>query len=64
MLFYDSFQYLTRVLDNPALYDYQDATCMNSDGTTCVWWNNLHPGWRYHKLQAEDMLPVLAPLGW
>ncbi|KAE8551578.1 hypothetical protein TMatcc_001532 [Talaromyces marneffei ATCC 18224] len=61
---YDSFQYMTRVLDNPAEYGYKNATCMNTDGSSCVWWNNLHPGWKYHKYQAEDMLPIFAPLGW
>ena len=55
---------MTRVLDNPAQYGYHDATCMNTDGSNCVWWNNLHPGWRYHQLQAENMLPILTPLGW
>lgn len=55
---------MTRILDDPAEYGYQDATCMNTDGSSCVWWNNLHPGWKYHQHQAEDMLPILAPLGW
>lgn len=55
---------MTRVLDNPAEYGYRDATCMNADGSSCVWWNNLHPGWTYHKYQADDMLPSLERLGW
>ncbi|EED16655.1 conserved hypothetical protein [Talaromyces stipitatus ATCC 10500] len=42
VVFYDSFQYMTRVLDDPAEYSYQDATCMNTDRSSCVWWNNLH----------------------
>lgn len=64
VVFYDSWAFMTRVLDNPAEYGYQDAACMNFDGFTCVWWNNLHPGWMYHKYQAEDMVASLVRLGW
>lgn len=64
VVFYDSFSFMTRVLDNPAEYGFQDATCINPDGSSCLWWNNLHPGWTYHRYQAEDMLASLAPLGW
>jgi phospholipase/lecithinase/hemolysin len=49
LVLYDSFQYMTRVLDDPAKYGYQDATCMNTDGSHCVWWNSLHPGWKYQQ---------------
>lgn len=27
------------ILNNPAEYGAKDATCYNSDGTTCLWWN-------------------------
>ncbi|KAL4918964.1 GDSL lipase/esterase [Aspergillus aurantiobrunneus] len=60
---YDSWSFMTDVLDNPGKYGYQDATCINEDGVTCAWWNDYHPSARYHQLQAEDMKAVLAPLG-
>ncbi|OJJ06243.1 hypothetical protein ASPVEDRAFT_139349 [Aspergillus versicolor CBS 583.65] len=61
---YDSWSFMTDVLDNPAKYGFQDATCINEDGVSCVWWNDYHPSAKYHQLQAEDMKAVLAPLGW
>ncbi|CRG87855.1 hypothetical protein PISL3812_04876 [Talaromyces islandicus] len=64
IVLYDSWSFMTRVLDNPTAYGYKDAMCMNTDGSSCLWWNNLHPGWTYHKNQADDMLASLAPLGW
>lgn len=42
-------------LDNPELYGATDATCYNSDGTTCLWWNDLHPGMAIHDLVAEGV---------
>ncbi|KAF9893634.1 hypothetical protein FE257_010946 [Aspergillus nanangensis] len=60
---YDSWSFMTKVLDDPTTYGFQDATCINEDGTSCVWWNNYHPSEKYHELQADDMKSVLAPLG-
>ncbi|KKK16134.1 hypothetical protein AOCH_004991 [Aspergillus ochraceoroseus] len=60
---YDSWSFMTAVLDNPVQYGFQDATCINEDGVTCVWWNNYHPSAKYHQLQAANMTSVLAPLG-
>ncbi|KAL3475185.1 GDSL lipase/esterase [Aspergillus californicus] len=60
---YDSWSFMTDVLDNPTEYGFQDATCINEDGVTCVWWNDYHPSAKYHQLQAEDMKTELAPLG-
>jgi hypothetical protein len=55
-----------KVLDNPTAYGYANSSvgsCYDSDGSTCVWWNNYHPGYVYHNLQANDMVPHLAALG-
>ncbi|KAH8702045.1 hypothetical protein BGW36DRAFT_424337 [Talaromyces proteolyticus] len=51
VVLYDSWVLMTRVLGNPEEYGYQDATCMNEDGSSCIWWNDLHPGWKYHQCQ-------------
>ncbi|OJJ35603.1 hypothetical protein ASPWEDRAFT_112368 [Aspergillus wentii DTO 134E9] len=61
---YDSWSFMTKILDSPSEYGFPNATCINDDGSSCVWWNNYHPGFKYHKLQAEDMKPKLASLGW
>lgn len=55
---------MTDVLDNPTEYGFPDATSINEDGVSSVWWNDYHPSAKYHQLQAEDMKAVLAPLGW
>ncbi|RAL11340.1 SGNH/GDSL hydrolase family protein [Aspergillus homomorphus CBS 101889] len=62
-VFYDSWSYMTKVLDNPTAYGFPDATCINDDGTSCIWWNNYHPGMKYHLLQAEDMKAQMKVLG-
>lgn len=31
-------------LSNPTKYGSKDATCYNSDGKTCLWFNDYHPG--------------------
>ncbi|KAI3022375.1 CAZyme family CE16 [Aspergillus niger] len=60
---YDSWSFMTKILDDPTAYGFPDATCINDDGTSCIWWNNYHPGMKYHSLQAEDMKPKLRKLG-
>lgn len=54
---------MTKVLDSPAKYGFPDATCINGDGTSCVWYNDYHPGQKFHQLQAEDMKKHLGSLG-
>ncbi|KAL2863830.1 SGNH/GDSL hydrolase family protein [Aspergillus lucknowensis] len=60
---YDSWTFMTAVLDDPTEYGFPDATCINPDGISCVWWNDYHPSAKYQQLQAEDMKAVVAPLG-
>ncbi|RAK97838.1 putative cellulose-binding GDSL lipase/acylhydrolase [Aspergillus ibericus CBS 121593] len=60
---YDSWSFMSKILDDPTAYGFPDATCINDDGTSCVWWNNYHPGLKYHALQAEDMKGFLGGLG-
>lgn len=54
---------MTKVLDSPKEYGFPNATCINNDGSTCIWWNNYHPTSKYHQLQARDMKKHLKPLG-
>ncbi|PKY02527.1 hypothetical protein P168DRAFT_271850 [Aspergillus campestris IBT 28561] len=60
---YDSWTFMTSVLDNPADSGFPDATCFNEDGTSCVWWNDYHPSAKYQSLQAGDMKSVVKGLG-
>lgn len=40
-------------LDNPTEYGAPDATCYNEDGTSCLWFNDYHPGVEINRLVAE-----------
>ncbi|OOF96097.1 carbohydrate esterase family 16 protein [Aspergillus carbonarius ITEM 5010] len=62
-VFYDAWSFMSKVLNDPTAYGFPDATCINDDGTSCVWWNNYHPGMKYHSLQAADMKKYLGSLG-
>lgn len=31
-------------IDDPQAYGAANATCYDDDGTSCLWWNNYHPG--------------------
>lgn len=42
------------VIDNPTAYGAANATCFDDDGSTCVWWNNYHPGLASKSLVAES----------
>lgn len=52
---------MTGILNEPHKYGYPNNTCIDDDGTSCVWWNNYHPGLKYHALQAKDMKKYLSP---
>ena len=43
-------------IDNPTKYGSRDAKCYNSDGKTCLWYNDYHPGMAIHKLVAEGVV--------
>ncbi|KAJ5131063.1 CAZyme family CE16 [Penicillium bovifimosum] len=60
---YDTWNFMTKILDAPATYGFSDATCVNADGVSCVWWNDYHPGYKYHQLQAADMKLQMQSLG-
>ncbi|KAL2013240.1 hypothetical protein VTN00DRAFT_765 [Thermoascus crustaceus] len=50
------------VLDNPKRYGLPEASCINYDGVSCIWWNDYHPSSKYQKLQSDDMKPHLRLL--
>lgn len=62
-MIYDTNTFMGKVLDNPAKYGFPANNCLDADGTSCVWWNDYHPGTKYHQLQAKDMKSHLRSLG-
>lgn len=48
-------------LDDPTAYGASsDTTCFNTDGTTCVWYDNYHPGQAIQRLVAEGLVSALS----
>ncbi|RDL40877.1 putative 1,4-beta-D-glucan cellobiohydrolase C [Venustampulla echinocandica] len=51
----DTVAVFDKLLANPTIYGagQNGATCYNSDGKSCLWWNDYHPGLAIHKAVAE-----------
>lgn len=54
---------MSKVLDDPKTYGFQDSECTDKGGVTCVWFNDYHSGLKYHQLQAKDMKQHLKAFG-
>ena len=63
---YDFHAFMTQVLDAPATYGFQDATCSGAGESRCVWWNytNLHTTSTFQQVLAQDMTGAVGKLGW
>lgn len=48
------------VINDPTAYGAADSACQNSDGTSCVWYDNYHPGQAIQKLVAEALVEALG----
>lgn len=57
---FDTTDSFTTVLADPTTYGATDATCMNSDGTTCLWYDDYHPGQAIHTLVAQNFVAALT----
>ncbi|KAE9366829.1 carbohydrate esterase family 16 protein [Stipitochalara longipes BDJ] len=47
-------------INDPKSYGAKDATCYNGDGTSCLWFNNYHPGQAIHKLVAAGVAALVG----
>lgn len=56
---FDTTATFTTVLDNPTAYGAPDATCVNGDGTSCIWADTYHPGLVVHELLAEALVAAV-----
>ncbi|KAF4457697.1 cellulose-binding GDSL lipase acylhydrolase [Fusarium albosuccineum] len=52
-----------KAINNPTAYGSPDATCYNSDGVSCLWFNDYHPGVAINKLVAEEVANKLESSG-
>jgi phospholipase/lecithinase/hemolysin len=44
---------------NPSAYGAPNASCQNSNGKSCLWWDQLHPGASIQKLFAQSVATAL-----
>lgn len=44
ILFMDTKSVFNPILDHPTEYGAPDNTCHNHDGTSCLWFDTIHPG--------------------
>jgi len=54
----DSATAINTATANPRNHGAPDATCLNKNGKSCLWWDNLHPGEAIQKLFAEGVAKV------
>jgi hypothetical protein len=40
----DTQELFNKAINDPVKYGSKDATCYNSDGKTCLWFDDYHPG--------------------
>lgn len=52
-----------KVLNNPSQYGVTNVTCENSDGHTCLWSNEAHPGVAIHEALSDSVYQQLDDLG-
>ncbi|KAI1311403.1 hypothetical protein F5Y03DRAFT_305943 [Xylaria venustula] len=56
---FDTTDTFTAVIDNPTAYGASDATCISSDGTSCLWTDSYHPGLVIHEHLAEALVQAV-----
>lgn len=58
---FNTTSYFWQVFDDPTTYGLDaDITCANTDGTSCVWYDNYHPGQAVHELVAKGFMEALT----
>ncbi|KAI0486343.1 carbohydrate esterase family 16 protein [Xylaria cf. heliscus] len=56
---FDTTPTFTTILNNPTAYGASDATCVNGDGTSCLWADTYHPGLVIHEHLAEALVKAV-----
>lgn len=49
-----------KAIANPTAYGATDATCVNANGKSCLWFNTYHPAQAIHKLVAQAVADAFA----
>ena len=52
-VFVDTGLAFNKALDDPTAHGAPDATCYHSDGVSCLWFNDYHPGVEINRLVAS-----------
>jgi phospholipase/lecithinase/hemolysin len=57
---YDTGDAFNTAIASPETYGAKDASCYNGDGTSCLWFNDYHPGQAIHKLVAAGVAALVG----
>jgi phospholipase/lecithinase/hemolysin len=57
---YDTGEAFNTAIASPETYGAKDASCYNGDGTSCLWFNDYHPGQAIHKLVAAGVAALVG----
>ncbi|KAI1841302.1 hypothetical protein JX265_005754 [Neoarthrinium moseri] len=49
-----------QAIDNPTKYGAPNSTCYNADGTSCLWFNDYHPGVAIQNLVAKAVAQAVG----
>jgi phospholipase/lecithinase/hemolysin len=49
-----------KAIDDPTAYGAPNATCYDDDGTSCLWFNNYHPGIAIQGLVADAVAETVG----
>lgn len=52
---YDTANVFNTLLDQGG----EEANCFNSDGVTCLWSDNFHPGLKIHDVLSQDISAII-----
>jgi phospholipase/lecithinase/hemolysin len=57
---YDTGDAFNTAIASPEMYGAKNASCYNGDGTSCLWFNDYHPGQAIHKLVAAGVAALVG----
>ncbi|KAH8758728.1 hypothetical protein BGZ57DRAFT_856402 [Hyaloscypha finlandica] len=57
---YDTGDAFNTAIASPETHGAKDASCYNGDGTSCLWFNDYHPGQAIHKLVAAGVAALVG----
>lgn len=57
---FETEEHFLKVINDPTSYGATDASCSNTDGTTCIWYDSYHAGQAIHKEVAQAFVETMT----